>query len=96
MHRQGLAGSSLVLPMQEPKVPELPPDKDGIIPPLPPEIVASLARREEVFVGLLAGFREGLLHDLKPNVRYIELDCAQGEPLYNETVLSVFDEMMAK
>jgi uncharacterized protein (UPF0261 family) len=40
-----------------------------------------------------AGFRRNIKRQLKPGIRYVELDVTFNDPLYTKTVLELFDEM---
>lgn len=40
-----------------------------------------------------AGFQRNIKRNLKPEIKYIELDTTLNDPVYTKTVLSLFDEM---
>jgi uncharacterized protein (UPF0261 family) len=41
-----------------------------------------------------AGFRRSIKRKLRPEIKYIEIDVTFNDPLYTNTVLKLFDEMM--
>jgi hypothetical protein len=41
-----------------------------------------------------AGFRKNIKRNLRPEIKYIEIDVTFNDPLYTNTVLKLFDEMM--
>jgi uncharacterized protein (UPF0261 family) len=41
-----------------------------------------------------AGFRRNIKRKLRPEIKYIEIDVTFNDPLYTNTVLKLFDEMM--
>jgi uncharacterized protein (UPF0261 family) len=42
----------------------------------------------------LKAFHKALMRHLKPEVKVIKVDAGESEPLFVETILSLFDEMM--
>ena len=44
----------------------------------------------------LAAFRRNIKNKLSPEIKYIELDVDFNDPIYLDTVLEVFDDMMKK
>jgi uncharacterized protein (UPF0261 family) len=44
----------------------------------------------------LAAFRRNIKAKLNPEIKYIELDVDFNDPIYLDTVLEVFDDMMKK
>jgi hypothetical protein len=41
-----------------------------------------------------AKFQRNIKDNLKPEIRYIELDVTFNDPIYTKTVLELFDEMV--
>ena len=83
--------TSVVLPMRsltpsgEPPPPPDPGQKGPPKSPLPPDFSLQL----------MTALRNALMQDFKAEINVVELDASFNEPIYSETILKLFDEMMS-